>query len=311
MKKNKKALSIILAIILTVIMSLIALYLIDYIIPFSKNVKWIENVSKAYYQAERWVEESLFYVKNNFWNNHTKNFISSKAVDDSLSIKGLWTLLPPAWQWNSDYSSDYNTIWVGNPIQLEIWGGKFRWNKVKFTFKIPDISMGVYWVNSWSTLEWWTWKIINWQLISSNWILNASWSQILANDITNKHLVNKILFNWTLSNDNWIAFSLWIDWNWNSKSFKTFYNINCWAWKSCILKMSVLKKLEVSNPSWWAKIPLPYLDWRISLNNWSNTIPLRYTQIHTEWKSYWFKKVLDTRLPQQTINEAFDFTVFQ
>jgi hypothetical protein len=52
-KNNKNAMSIILAIILTIIMSLIALYMIDYIIPFSKNVKGIENVAKAYYQAEK------------------------------------------------------------------------------------------------------------------------------------------------------------------------------------------------------------------------------------------------------------------
>jgi hypothetical protein len=50
---NKQAMSIIIAIILSVIMGLIAIYMIDYIIPFSKNVKGIENVSKAYYQAEK------------------------------------------------------------------------------------------------------------------------------------------------------------------------------------------------------------------------------------------------------------------
>jgi len=305
---NKKALSIILAIILTVIMSLIALYLIDYIIPFSRNVKWIENVSKAYYQAEKWIENSLFYIKNNFWLNYTKNFNSSLAVDDKISIIALGSLLPPNGQWNSEFSSNYNRIRISEPIQLEIWDGKFNWSNAQFTFKIPDIWPSI---DSWSILVWWNTEIINWQLIASNWILNADSSQILADDITNRWLVNSILFNWATTNNAGITISNWVDLDWNTTSFNNFYTSNCLAWNSCVLKMSLLNKLEVLNPDWGDNIPLPYLDWSLNLNNWSNTIPLRYTQIHTEWKSYWFKKMLDAKVPQQTINEAFDFTVFQ
>lgn len=304
---NKKALSIILAIILTIIMSLIAIYLIDYIIPFSKNVKWIENVSKAYYQAEKWVEESLFYVKENFWSDFTKNFTPS-SVDYAIKIIALGTRVPLVWQWNSEFSNNYNRIRIGEPIQLEIWDDKFDGNNAQFTFKIPDISSSI---NSWSTLIWWNTEAINWQLISSDWILYASWSQILADDITNKNLVNKILFNWSNSNSTWVSFNKWMDRDWGSDTFTNFYNNHCWSWRKCILKMSLLSDLKVDNPSWWNDILLPYLDWKIDLNNWSNKIPLRYTQIHTEWKSYWFKKTLDAKVPQQTINEAFDFTVFQ
>jgi hypothetical protein len=120
--------------------------MIDYIIPFSKNVKGIENVAKAYYQAEKWVENSLFYIKNNFWTNFQKNFDTNKALDDSIRVIAIWNILPPVWQWNSDFSLNYNRIRSWEPIQLEIGDNQFWPWSARFTFKIPDISNSI---NSW------------------------------------------------------------------------------------------------------------------------------------------------------------------
>ncbi len=308
MKKNKQAASIILAIILTIIMSLIALYMIDYIIPFSRNVKWIENVAKAYYQAEKWVEESLYFVKWNFWIDKTKSFNSTKAVDDSYNIVAIWNLLPPAGQGNSEFDKDFNKIRVWDPIQLKVWKGRLSssdWNNIKFTFIVPPLDWSLGQDLSWSNNDF----VINWQLISSNWVLNANNSQITYKDI-NDWLSNNI-FNWSSSNSLWNKYFNWIKLDWTTKNFKSYYNDNCTGTNSgCILKMSVINKLEVKN---WtnSSIPVPYLEWKIDLTWTSKTIPLRYTQIQTEWKSYWFKKTISIRVPQQTVNEAFDFTVFQ
>jgi hypothetical protein len=38
---------------------------------------------------------------------------------------------------------------------------------------------------------------------------------------------------------------------------------------------------------------------------------LRHAVIETQWKTFGFRKDLDISVPQQTISEAFDFTVFQ
>ena len=61
--------------------------------------------------------------------------------------------------------------------------------------------------------------------------------------------------------------------------------------------------MELTN---WNKIP--YLEWKMKN---SNDMPLRYTIIKTKWRSIDFEKSLDVKIPQQTVNEAYDFTVFQ
>jgi len=308
-KNNKKAMSIILAIVLTIIMSLIAIYMINYIIPFSRNVKWIENVAKAYYQSERGVENSLFFIKNNFWTNSWKTFNISNPVDYSDRIVANWRLLPPVWKWNSEYDKNFNRLKIWEPIQLKIWNWRLIqsdwtvWN-LKFDFRVPDLDN-----KNWNdeTLSWATnTPIINWQLISWSWVLNASWSQIMIGDLN----INwKFLFNWSESNSAWVAYSAWVDLNWNVDNFKNYYKNKCDSWNECILKMSVINKLELNTKN----IPVPYLEWKIDLSSLSawKTIPLRYTQLDTAWKAYWFKKTIDLSIPQQTVNEAFDFTVFQ
>ena len=307
-KSNKKAMSIILAIVLTIIMSLIAIYMINYIIPFSRNVKWIENVAKAYYQSEKAVENSLFFIKNNFGTDSQKSFNTSNSVDYSYSIVAKWRLLPPSWKWNSEYDKNFNRLKVWEPIQLKIWNWRLIqsdwtvWN-LKFDFKVPDLDK-----KNWNdeTLSWSnTTPVINWQLIAWSWVLNASWSQVMIWDLN----ISWTIFDWTNSNSAWVTYSVWVDLDWNSDNFKNYYKTNCKSWNECILKMSVISKLELNTKN----TPVPYLEWKIDLSWLSawKTIPLRYTQLDTAWKAYWFKKTIDLSIPQQTVNEAFDFTVFQ
>ncbi len=46
---------------LVLISSLFAYTILEYMIPFSKNIKWIENSSKSYYQANNWIEMGLYF----------------------------------------------------------------------------------------------------------------------------------------------------------------------------------------------------------------------------------------------------------
>jgi Tfp pilus assembly protein PilX len=60
MKKTKKALSLVIAISITLIMGLLALYILEYIIPFSRNTKNIEHSVSAYYMADSAIEDALY-----------------------------------------------------------------------------------------------------------------------------------------------------------------------------------------------------------------------------------------------------------
>lgn len=300
MKNNKKWFSLVLAIWVTLVMTLLAFTILEYMIPFSKNVKGIENSSKAFYQANIWIEEALYDMKwKDAWYESLLT-ISWDSLANGFDIKWEWKRLPPTWLWNSDYNKDWNKISRWNPIQLEVWWNKIPsnlWSSyVKFYFQIPDLDWDG--INSDLTLSWSSnFPIINWQLSAENNTLNSSWSYIIKNEI------------------DWIERSLyhrwWVDLFWTTSTFQDFYwNVLTWncddteEW--CILKLSVINKLETTDGT-----ILPYLEWKIALSWPSDDIPLRYARIKGEWKSSWFRKELNVKVSQQTVIEAFDFTVLQ
>lgn len=298
MKINKKWFSIVIVLLIVIIINLIAIWILSYIIPFSKDIKWIENSSKAYYEANSWIENVLYELKSTpVWYETWRTLNISSPIDYSYNVISTWTTLPPAWKWNSEYDSDWDIISTWNPIQLEIWYGKFDFNTTEFSFRVPDIN----WTDAnIQTLSWTTDPIINWQISTSNNSINASWSYIKASDTCNS---NQVFDNCKL---NFSSYQ-WVDLSDNSTSNEkilNFYTANCGTWSWCILKLSVINKLELNSNN----LIIPYLEWQIK-SIWS--VPLRYSLISSEWKSYWYKKELDIRVSQQTTSEAFDFTIFQ
>jgi len=285
MKKTKKAFSLILAMILVLIMSLIAFFLLEYMIPFSKNTKWIENTSKAYYQAEGAIEQALRFVNIDrvSYSSESGSIMSSNAIWNTFSMVASWTSLPENLNWNSEYDKNFDIIRSWDPIQLEVWNNSL--SNLNITFKVPDLN------SSWTETLSWS-DIVNWQLNSETESLNAwVWNFITAANINS---ISNIALWW----------KTWIKLDWTNQIFSAFYTANCSVWHKCTLKLSVINKLELSTNN----IPVPYLEWKITT---SNSIPLRYTSIKSAWKSYGFKKELEVRIPQQTVNEAFDFSVFQ
>jgi hypothetical protein len=92
----------------------------------------------------------------------------------------------------------------------------------------------------------------------------------------------------------------------SDSNFQSFYNSQCSnANDLCTLKISIINALRLQNTE---ETPIPYLEYRIV---GASDIPLRYTRIGASGISQDFKKDLDIKVPQQTVNEAFDFTVFQ
>jgi len=299
MKKNKSAFSIVIAIGLVLVMSLLVLYILEYMIPYSKNVKWIENSSNAFYQAENSIEDALKKFKDRWdsnFNDYSKDFSMTESIDYKFDTTSSGTEIPYNWEGNSEFDTTFNKISQWDPIQLKIWNWIINLWDLYFSFKTPEIEWKIY------TLSWWNLPIINWQLTTENFkTLNSSWSYILANDID---IINKNIFNWTIANNENIKFSNWqlLDqtWSW----MVDFYTNNCdWTNSWCTLKMSIINKLESTT---WVNIP--YLEYKITHNS---NFPLRFSRIKSDWKSYGFQKHLEVKIPQQTTNEAFDFTVFQ
>ena len=292
---------------LVIIISLLAITILEYVIPFSKDIKWVENSSKAYYQANSWIEDWLYEVnvRNNSWTiDNTTEYSDTDFtwnLNSEYSTISSWTTLPQAGEWNSSYDNDWNTISLWNPVQLEIWDWKIT-TDFEIAFRVPDLD---WWANvealSWSIISPYT-AIVNWQLSSSTNTLNSSWSIITNNDVLDWNQVfwDNLLVLW---------WSQWVDLDWNetwSEILSNFYWANCWAWLSCTLKFSIVNKLELDTDN----VSIPYLEWQMAVDSTEN-IPLRFTKISSSWKSTWFKKDLEVKVASQTVNEAFDFTVFQ
>ncbi len=294
-QKNAWAFSIVLAMILVIIMLLVAYNLLDMLIPFSKNTKGIENASNAYYQSYWAVEKSInFIAKNSIWSS-TWTSMSTNSIWYSISMDSSGTTIPKAWNWNSEFDTAWNRIWPGEPIQLYInWTQTFK----KFRFRVPDLNNN--WAFDWAseTLSWnSSFPIINWQ-ISGSWLtLNASWSQIMADKI------------WTIwwTSDIDLSWYTWLDLNWSWYTLSSFYSdptlLNKCTSDPCSLKLSIINQLSTNN---WTQIP--YLEYQIDFDT---AVPQQYVDITSEWKSYWFKKTINTKYRVDTTSEAFDFTVFQ
>lgn len=302
MKKNNKWVSLPLAMGLVLIMNLLAFAILEYIVPFSREIKWVENSSSAYYQANSWIEEWLYGV-------HTRN--NSEALDDrdeylkeyswdpianKFITSSSWNTLPPLWEGNSEYDQNWNTISLWKPIQLSVWNWYIDWG-FEIAFRVPNLDKFSYNLNI-EELDWSSIPIVNWQLSWNSNALNAGWGIILISDILD-------------SNENFEDVDIWwkdgVDLLWNTITIENFYDTNCDSSK-CTLKFSIVNKLETSDSP---PITIPYLEWQLRTSDINDSIPLRYTKIESSWKSYWYKKDLEIKVAWQSVNEAFDFTVFQ
>ncbi len=303
MKKNKKAFSLVVAMWLVLITSLLAYTILEYMIPFSRNVRWIENSTSAYYAWNKWVEVWLYFLNQRSDNelkiSTTKNYLANNQYDFKINTSVAGPRIPEAWKWNSYFDTSRNQILVWNPIQLSVWYNYLPSKDLKINFRVPDLN------NNW--LKGSSDNINNENITHSDWLSTwiVNWQLSSTIDTLNSHSGSLVTF-WDVNNDSQIDV-FWLEWkrlNWTTQSFENFYATNCsWIWKECMLKFSVINKLETPTGSW-----VPYLEWVI--NSW-NVIPLRYSRIVSEWKSYWFIKQIEVRIPQETVSEAFDFTVFQ
>lgn len=288
MKKNNWWFSIVIWMALMILIVLSAYVILAYVIPFMKSVKGVENTSGAYYQAYGWIETALYFIKERpNLTDETYTGMSNQPIAFSFQTFSSGTSIPQNWYGNSEYSTWHNIISQTSPIQLEI-GNNYitNWANINFDFKVPAFTGGTLSLSGNNT------PIINWILSSESDTLYASGSWITEIDINGTS-------PWNISNKSWITLEG------GSSNFQTFYTNNCWTNSGCILKMAVINDLELTTNN----TKIPYLEY--SIDFWLNNLPDRYTRIESHGKSFGFQKKLEVRIPQQTVSQAFDFTVFQ
>ncbi len=274
---------------LTILIILSAYVLLAYMMPFMKWVKWIENTSWAYYQSYSWIEKALYFTNKeraNLWTETSSVLLWWQVKWSTYRTFSSGWVIPQKWYGNSEYNKDFNIISQTEPLQLQVGNGSITdWGNFRFIFQVPEDLRK-------SSLSLWTGAIVNWMISSDNDTLISSGSYLTANDVNS---TNK----WDIQNKTWVNLEG------ASSRFIDFYNSHCTS--SCILKMSVVNNLILTDTN---KTQIPYLEYKIEFWN-ASYLPDRYTRIESFWKAYDFQKKLDVRVPQQTVNQAFDFTVFQ
>ena len=289
--KNNSWFSIVIAMVLTIFIGLTALYILEYIIPFGRNVKWVENASKSYYQAASWIEDAFWFIsQNDIGDEYDESISSSENIDFWYEMTPNGSQIPLSWTGDSEYDDDFNLLAPSSPIQLEVWNDMISdWNNVDFNIRVPDTGWP-WWAY---TLAWWTNFIINWQLSTPDTTLNSDDSLITANDVNSTTDINLGSRYGKTLDDN------------SPQRLRDFYNAECTTWVSCSLKLSIIWNLVATT----GNTSIPFLEYNIDF--WWDLVPLRFVQIESTGKSFGFRKDLNVRVPQLTVDEAFDFTVLQ
>lgn len=284
-----KAFSIVIALWLSLIFALIWLFLMEYIVPFSRSTVNIENASIAQYQAFAGIEQSLRSIsQEDLW--YSTSGILQNEDFRLVDFQVIWngSLIPREWTWNW-LDSNWNRLSQTEPIQLLVWNDRIN-NILNIRLRVPRF----WWSNQ--SIIWGSEPLVLWQISSQSSTLTASPNGM-------------ILYNNISSNSNISTLNIWgregnlIENLTIPVPFSNFYNSNCIS-SECVIRISLINRLTQS----WGN-ELPYLEYQIDTNN--RNIPFQVTDISVTWLSYWFSRKYNVRVPQATTSAAFDFTVFQ
>lgn len=298
--------SILLALGLTILMSFIGLYLMEYMIPFSRNIQGVENASKAFLQSYSGIEDSFYEVyKGEPGTTVSKPFLWWE--DFRYNVTSSWVLLPLAWQGNSPYDDDWNRISSDEPVQLLI--GKWRLtsgsSRIQVLVRVPDYSNNAISASDNDRLKEndGNDELILWQLASwSDTLITLSWA-----------LMTELNINDMSSSINPTERNIWWETgtrlNRSDVAFSSFYASDCSNTnQECIFKLTLVNDLLGKDDGTWATRIFPYLEYQVFT---SDPIPLQLPQVLSEGRSFDFTKRLEAAIPQDTTNTAFDFTIFQ
>ena len=149
MNNKKKWLSLPIAMWIVILLWLLTTTIIEYILPFSKNIKWVENSTRALYQSISWIEETLYFIKKTRDNNinefiykpsGVESFNSTWALSFLVKTNSSGNVIPMSGKWESIYNNNWDVLSLTNPIQIPIW----KWvitNFIDFeiAIKVPDL----------------------------------------------------------------------------------------------------------------------------------------------------------------------------
>lgn len=298
MKKNHAWSALIITIFVTMILIIIAIYLLEKIVPFSRDIKWVENGNISYYRANTALNSALLSMSGS--DPSIENTINTLTNGSGMiyRITASGTTLPQTGQGNSEYDKNWSILAPGKPVQLLLSNNAALTQK--FSFRVPDLK----WDGSFSqTLSGTAMlPIINWALSASGDTLQASGSYSTTGVfLWGSYIMATLATSGTVIFDN---SKVWLTLSGSSTDFSSFYTSNCTTTlPKCTLKLSLINPLILTTGE-----TAPYLEYQAIF---STAVPLQTAVIQTEGYAGGFRKNITRYIQQMTTNEALDFTVFQ
>lgn len=123
------------------IIVVIAVYLLEKIVPFSRDIKGVENGNISYYRANTALNEALLSMSRSDPSIEASVNALSNGSGMTYNITAKGVLLPPLGQGNSEYDPNWAILAPGKPIQLVLKSG-ITWTNIAdvyFTFRVPNL----------------------------------------------------------------------------------------------------------------------------------------------------------------------------
>lgn len=297
-RSDRRAFAIFLAMLLTILIVLMGVYLIDKLMPASRDVKGVENGNVAYYKASSAIELALLSLSGANPGAETGSTAGSLVSSGySLSTVGSGTVVPRPGFGNSEYDPNWNVISSGKPVQIKL-PVAYKPSDLTFEFRVPDLNRNGATGEDGNAdaateaLSGGSAQTINWIITGSGDSLVSAASQVLtANQVNQTAAISfAALTGSNLSNA--------------SASVASFGTANCVSPVRCSIKLSIIRALETKSST-----AIPYLEYRIT--SAAGTIPQQWTRVVSEGYSRGFKQSRVRNVEQTTVGEALDFTVFQ
>lgn len=295
--KNNKWFSIVLALWLALILSYTGIFLLDYMVPFSRNIVGIEHASKAYYESYGGIEDALYTLSQNptgytTWPVSVWNY--------EYAIAGQWQVIPAVGTGNSPFDTNWNRLSQNEPIQLRVGQNRLSSggsDRIRLSIRVPNFDGAGDVLDNTPNDD-----ILLWQLSSSNESISTRDGEFITESDINAGITSESLWNSGVS-----SHGEWVLVDGTDRTFEWFYNNNSSPCNNglneCVLKISVINPLITNGGD-----TIPFIEYRIETDT---LIPLRYAQLESDGSSQAYTKNIRVAFPQQTTSSAFDFTVFQ
>lgn len=286
------------------LLTIVTTVFLERVMGFGKSTEGIEASNYAYYQSVWLIEEQLMdplVTKKTPWNITSSGTALNPyhGTGRILTVSTGAAVVPVSGKGNSPFSSDYNLISLGEPVQLVI-PQNIDWNNVRFTFRVPQIGGAGTGVDASMNSSWvvlWTFWYSGASLFASGETEIFQWSDINIDDF-----------------DQFYTF-YWITNSGSSMTINSFYNDNtnnylglngtkC-ANYACTLKLSMIRQVRTSDGR-----SLPFLEYKVEFPSWTS-VPSQFMTLTSQAKAYGFLRTREVKIPQITTNTALDFAILQ